>query len=186
MIRLEKQALTLNAAKVPGPGYRMDQTVKLTKTATPEDVVNHIQTALNSISEPILKNLVVNSHGGPGMIYVGEKEVIVDCKKKTENIFIGIEHIGLFTQFKNKIDTIWLTGCQTAGSGIYRSGTFCSQLARTISCNVVAADVLQYINPGYYLKLFPKNCIDEFEGTAYKWDANGNKQVFSRRDWLKI
>lgn len=187
MIKMEQQSLALNATKIPGPDYRMDQTIKMPKNTIPTDVVNFIQAALNNISDPTLKNIVINSHGSPGIIYLGEQET-VDSKGQTKTVttFIGIQHLGLFAQFKNKIGTIWLTGCQTAGSATGSSEVFCKTLATTIGCNVVAANVLQYINPGYYLRLFPKNCIDEFEGTAYKWDANGNKTVFSRREWYAL
>ena len=170
MIRLDKYSLALNAVKVPGPNYRMDETVKMTDSTTVYDVINHILTAVsNTGSELKLKNVVINCHGSPGVIYLGEKT------------FIRTEHVGLFNMVKSYIGTIWLTGCQI-GSG----ANFCSQLAITTKCNVVAADVLQYINPGYYLRLFPKNCIDEYEGTAYKWDANGKKSVFSRREWYEL
>jgi len=169
MIRLEKYSLALNAVKVPGPDYRMDETVKMTKTATVYDVLSHILTSVSNTSALKLDNVVINCHGSPGVIHLGEKS------------YIRMEHVGLFNMVKSYIGTLWITGCQV-GSG----ANFCSQLAITANCSVVAADVLQYINPGYYLRLFPQNCIDEFEGTAYKWDANGNKSVFSRREWYVL
>ena len=178
MIKLETYALALNAVKVPGPDYRMDQTVKLSKMATAVDTANLIQAALKSLAGQKLENVVINSHGSPGFVHLGK-----DANDRQTGI--GIEHVGLFSQFKNKLGTIWLTGCQIAGDSICRAGkVFCSQLAIAAGCNVVAADVYQYVNPGYYLLLFPKNCIDEFEGTAYRWDAKGKNEVYSRRDWL--
>ena len=169
MIRLEKYSLALNAVKVPGPNYRMDETVKMTETATAFDVINHILTAVSNTDNLKINNVVIYCHGSPGCIHLGEKS------------YIRMEHVGLFNMVKSYIGTIWITGCQV-GSG----ANFCSQLAMTTNCSVVAADVLQYINPGYYLRLFPQNCIDEFEGTAYKWDSDGKKSVFSRREWYEL
>lgn len=187
MIKLEQQSLVLNAHKVPGPDYRMDQTVKLSEKATATDVINQIQSTLGKISEPQIRNLVINTHGSNGVIHLSYEKIEINGKKKTIlHGFIGIQHLAAFSQFKSKIGTIWLTGCQIAGAATGSSETFCKQFAITVGGNVVAADVYQYVNPGYYLRLFPKNCIDEFEGTAYKWDANGNKTEFSRRDWLKF
>jgi hypothetical protein len=181
MIQLDKYSLALNAVKVPGPDYRMDETVKMSKTTTAHDVISHILTAVGNTSDLQIKNLVINCHGSPGVIYLGETECIKDGKTVKKPTYIGIQHVGLFNLVKGYIGTIWITGCQV-GSG----ANFCSQLAVTARCSVVAADVLQYINPGYYLRLFPKNCIDEFEGTAYKWDEKGNKSVFSRREWYAL
>lgn len=169
MIRLEKYSLALNAVKVPGPDYRMDETVKMTATTTVYDVINYILSAVSNTSELKLENVVINCHGSPGVIYLGEKT------------YIRLQDVGLFNMVKGYIGTLWITGCQV-GSG----QNFCSRLAVTTNCNVVAADVLQYINPGYYLRLFPQNCIDEFEGTAYQWDAAGKKSVFSRREWYAL
>lgn len=167
MITLEKQALAINAAKVPGPDYRMDQSVKLSKTATAFDVINIIGSAIANVAEAGLANVVINTHGSPGVAHLGK------------GTYLRLQDVGLFASVKGKIGTIWFTGCQI-GSG----SQFCSQLAVTVGCNVVAADVYQYVNPGFYLRLFPKNCIDNYEGVAYKWDAKGNKTVFSRNDWL--
>lgn len=169
MIRLDKYSLALNAVKVPGPDYRMDETVKMTPTTTAHDVISHILTAVSNTSDLKLKNVVINCHGSPGVVHLGEKT------------YIRLSDVGLFNLVKGYIETLWITGCQV-GSG----SNFCSQLAVTAQCSVVAADVLQYINPGYYLRLFPQNCIDEFEGTAYKWDSNGKKSVFSRREWYVL
>jgi len=169
MIRLEKYSLALNAVKVPGPDYRMDETVKMTNSTTVYDVINYILTAVSNTPALKIENVVINCHGSPGVVHLGDKT------------YIRLHDVGLFNMVKSYIGTIWITGCQV-GSG----SNFCSQLAITTQCSVVAADVLQFINPGYYMRLFPKNCIDEFEGTAYKWNEKGEKSVFSRREWYAI
>jgi hypothetical protein len=186
MIRLEKQALAINAADVPGPDYRMDQSVKLSKAAIPVDVSNCISSALANISEGKLENLVINTHGSPGVIHLSSYEVLdFDSNNEPQKAkiaqYIGIHNIFIFNPFKGKIGTIWLTGCQI-GSG----EAFCSKLAMTAGCDVVAANVYQYVNTGLYMRLFPHNCIDDYEGVAYRWDSTGNKTVFSRKDWLGL
>jgi hypothetical protein len=188
MIKLEQPSLAINTFDVPGPNYRMDQTVKLNKYASAIVLVSEISSALRRNAQSDLKNVVINCHGSPGYLYIGEIKVKVSnylgkLDKERDVEGIGIEHVGLFTCVKGRIGTIWIAGCQVAGvSGVSnRSGNnFCPQLAMAAGCNVVAANVSQYVNPGYYLRLLPKNCIDNYEGTAYRWDANGKREVFKQ------
>lgn len=50
----------------------------------------------------------------------------------------------------------------------------------TVGCNVVAANVSQYVGGGLLLRLVPKNCIDDYEGTAYIWDVSGKRDVYKQ------
>lgn len=168
MIRIQKEALALNAKRVPGPDYRMDQTVKLSKFAGAIEVSKMILLAVSNTNGDFLENVVINCHGSPGMLHTG----------KDTSIEIG--QLGAFNFVKNMIGTIWIVACQIAGHSIGRSGNaFCSQLAKTAGCNVVGSDVSQWVNPGYYLRFFPKNFIDNYEGNVYRWDSSGKKEVFN-------
>ncbi len=191
MIKLDQPSLAINTFNVPGPEYRMDQTVKLTKYADATVVVHQIQLAITNSPQSYLKNVVINSHGGPGYLYVGETKVkhvdaagqrhqFPKCLFKPKDRFykgIGVEDVGLFGLVKGCIGTIWLIGCQVAGESIYRTGrTFCPQLAMTVGCNVLAANVYQSVNRPH----LPKNCIDDYEGTAYMWDPSGVRGLYQQ------
>lgn len=188
MIKLESPSLAINTFDVPRPHYRMDQTVKLTKFASAMSVLGEIHTAVTISPGSYLKNVVINCHGSPGYLYIGEiKTQVPDTngklRKEAMREGIGRENLGLFTLLKGRIGTIWITGCQVAGGSgiIQRSGhTFLPELAMTVGCNVVAANVSQYVGGGLRIRFVPKNCIDDFEGTAYIWDANGKKDVYKQ------
>jgi len=188
MIKLTQPALAINTFDVPRPHYRMDQTVKLTKYASAMNVIAEIDAAVGRTPQSHLENVVINCHGSPGYLYIGEIKVKTfdeNMKLSKERFIegIGAENVALFSLLRGRIGTIWITGCQVAGgSGIVqRSGhTFLPQLATTVGCNVIAANVSQYVGAGLRIRLVPKDHIDDFEGTAYKWDANGNRTVFKQ------
>lgn len=188
MIKLESPALAINTFDVPRPHYQMDYTVKLTKYASAMSVISEIHTAVASSPQKHLKNVVINCHGSPGYLYIGEIKVRVPdangkLQKEPVREGIGTENLGLFSLLKGSIGTIWITGCQVAGGSgvIQRSGhTFLPELAMTVGCNVVAANVSQYVGGGLRIRFVPRNYIDDFEGTAYIWDANGKKDVYKQ------
>jgi hypothetical protein len=192
MIELEQPSLAISTFNVPGPTYRMEHTVKLTKHACALTVAHQIQLAVTQTPQSYLKNVVINSHGGSGYLYIGETKVkYVDAsgKRQKESLHegIGIEDVGLFTSLRGQIGTIWIVGCKVSGpnGNHYRvggkttriHGNLCPQLAITIGCNVIAANVFQIVNP---FRPVPENCIHEYDGTAYIWDANGKKEVYQQ------
>jgi len=185
MIKLEQPSLAINTFDVPGPEYRMEQTVKLDKYASSIVVLSEIQAAATRSGQSYLKNVVINCHGSNGYLYIGEVKSKVpgangDVREEFDREGIGEENLGLFSLLKGRIGTIWITGCQVSGgSGIVtRSGhTFCPKLAVVAGCNVVAANVYQIINP---LRPVPRNCIHEYDGTASIWDATGAKQIYQQ------
>jgi len=172
MIRLEQPALALNSYDVPGYKYKMQFTTNLPQTATVYNVVAQILLAIKNAAGNHLENVVINCHGSPGHLYVGE------------NNTIDSQNVGIMKLLKNggaKIGTIWLVACEVAGypKSIVQIGSyFCAELAKAAGCYVVASEQLQYVNPGLYLRLCPDNCIDDYEGVVYRWDANGTQEVF--------
>jgi hypothetical protein len=167
MIKIKQPALAINAHRVPGADYQMEQTFKLPKNATAQDVVNAIQTAAANTGGKFLENVVINSHGSPGYIHIGE------------TTGIGIEHVGLFGGLKNSVGTIWIVACKIAGHSMRRFGdNFCSQLAQNAGCSVVGSNVSQWVDIAFYLRFCPKNCIDNYEGQVFRWDQTGKKEDF--------
>ena len=172
MIRLEQPALALHSHDVPGYKYKMQTTVSLPQTATVYNVAAQILLAVKDASENYLENVVINCHGSPGQLHVGTGNTI-----NAQNVGI----MKLLKQGAQKVGTIWIVACEVAGypKGIVQLGAyFCAELARAAGCFVVASEKTQYVNPGLYLRGCPKNCIDDYEGTVYRYDANGNQEVF--------
>ena len=173
MIRLEQPALALHSYDIPGYKYKMQFTEFLKEESTINDVIMKIWMAASKTSGNVLKNVVLNVHGSPGTLYVGKTATI------------NRNNVGMMKLLRaggqKRVGTIWLVACQVAGyhNGIVQLGSFfCAALAKAAGCYVVAADRLQYVNPGLYLRGCPDNCIDRFEGTVYRWDENGNQEVF--------
>lgn len=171
MIKLKQPALALHSYNVPGYKYRMWQTWKMPATATARNVVFWIQWAIDHSPELYLHNVVINCHGSPGYLHIGEKTGI------------GVEDLGVFVELRQKqaVGTIWIVACEVAGEqdSQGRLGKhFCSELAKAAGCSVVAADKLQYVDVGFYLRFCPDNCIDDYEGVVYRWNAAGSQEIF--------
>ncbi len=171
MIKLEQPALALHTHDVPGYKYRMEFTEHLASDVTVNDVTIQILLYAKQTANNFLQNVVINCHGSPGKLHIGTGTVI-------DHNNLGI--MKLLSMGGQKVGTIWIVACQVAGysKSIVRLGDyFCSELAKTAGCYVVSADKLQYVNP--LVEVFkPKNCIDNYEGTVYRWDSNGNAEVF--------
>jgi hypothetical protein len=184
MIRLKQPALALHSHDVPGYKYKMRFTEMLDPTATVHVVVGKIIAAAKSVPEGSLKNVVINCHGSPGLLHIGAATTI-----NTGNVSaMGLVRHG------HLVETIWIVACSVAGGhGIgYRDrrgryadiipgplgAHFCAELAKAAGCYVVAGERTQFVNPGFYLKFSPDNCIDDYEGRVYRWDANGKEERF--------
>jgi hypothetical protein len=172
MIKLKQPSLALHSYNVPGYKYRMWQTWKMPPTATAKNVVYWIQWAIDHSPELYLHNVIINCHGSPGYLHIGQ------------NTGIGHEDLGAFVELRQKqsVGTIWIVACQVAETedqhgrlGKY----FCSELARSAACQVVAADKLQYVDVSFYLRFCPDHSIDDYEGTIYRWDAAGREEVYN-------
>jgi hypothetical protein len=172
MIRIEQPALALHSHDVPGYKYKMEYTVKLPKDAKIVNIVTTILLHTKIASGNFLKNVVINCHGSPGHLHIGEGNTI------------NSHNVGLMKMLRiggQKIGTIWIVACEAAGypKSIVQIGAyFCAEMARAAGCYVVASNQLQYVNPGFYLRFCPPNCIDNYEGMVYRWDAIGNQETF--------
>jgi hypothetical protein len=161
---------------VPGYKYQMQVTWRMQPGATPQDVVNWILYAADHSREMRLDNVILNCHGRPGELAVGGKDPNL--------LRLNLESVGIFSMLRDTdIDTIWLVSCDVAevetGTGGRDGKRFCSELARTAGCDVVAAAVKQRVEFGFYLRLCPWGCIDDFEGVAYRFGPAGGYTWFS-------
>jgi hypothetical protein len=124
-----------------------------------------------------LDNVVINCHGAPGKLLIGEKELIFKANNTYESI--NLSNVGAFSALRQRgsLGTIWLVACDVAKDAAGQN--FCANLARTAGCTVVAGNKTQHVNAGFYLQACPDYCIDNYEGTAYRWNENGKQEIYS-------
>jgi len=172
MITIDQPALALHSCDVPGYLYQMQTTYKMPPNASASDLVYWISSTVNQSAEMRLANVVINTHGGPGALYTGGGGAT------------PITDASAFAPLRNfDIGTLWIVGCLVAiGSNGF---AFCSQLATTIGCDVIAANDYQFVerrflggNPQ------PFGAIDDFEGAAYRFGPDGSNEVYSIHDPL--
>lgn len=172
MIPIKQPALALHSCDVPGFLYQMTTTYQMPAGASASDVAYWISTTVAQSPEQALANVVINTHGNPGALYVGggSSPPITD--------------VGPFAQLRTMdIGTVWLVGCLVATGA--NGEAFCSQLATTLGCDVVAANDYQFVEKrflGGNQTVF--GAIDDFEGTAYVFSPSGSKDLYSIHDPL--
>lgn len=173
MISLRPPNLALTSfADNLGYEFSMWATWKLPKDATPKVVMNWILHACKVSPEMRLNHIVLNMHGKDGHIYVGE-----DANGR--GVTINNYNVGVVEDLrKADIGTIWILACELAKSGIGRY--LCAEIAKRAGCDVVAANVTQAAwNKTLGAIFMPRNHIDDFEGTIYRWSASGKEEVFN-------
>lgn len=136
--------------------------------ATASNVLYWILTAIDKSPEQSLKNVIINCHGGPGILAVGG----------LDSPFMEVKDIGLFSKLATKeIGTIWLGSCLVGQGG--RGESFCSKLAQATHCDVIAGNDNQMEERQYRNEGAPFGTIDNFEGTAFRFSPAGGKVVYS-------
>lgn len=171
MIRLKQPSLAMHSHDVPGHKYEMQITKHLAAGISPSDIATLISWAVDETKEKFLHNLVLNCHGSPGQLFLGGDG------NPTLNLF----QISGFASLKGKIGRVWIVACNVGKSdaaGSFLDGpSFCSTLAQTLNCPVVASERKQHVN--WFVQGFkPKNCIDRFEGKTLTFYPNGRSERF--------
>ena len=166
MITMTQPSLALHSYNVPGYEFKMWQSWKMPKSANGQDVVNWISWAIDHSPELHLNNVIINCHGAPGRLRIGE------------NYRLTTENVGVMAALKAKaaIGTIWLVACEVAAK---EGKFFCSQLAMATGCDVIAGDADQRVDFGFYLRFCPANAIDDYEGTAFRFSPAGGYTTYS-------
>jgi hypothetical protein len=170
MITISQPALALHSCDVPGFLYQMSTTWMMPAGASALDVVYWISAAVQQSPELQLHNVVINTHGGPGQLYVGGAATP------------PISDPGPFSAIRTlDVGAIWLVGCLVATGANGQS--FCSQLAIATGADVIAANDYQFVE-GRFLGGKPTifGAIDDFEGTAYLFSPSGSISPYSIHD----
>jgi hypothetical protein len=169
MIKMEQPSFCFNSCDIGEPYYEIWRTMVGPKGMTPRQLVGAIatanQAALNSWGCPLV-NVIINSHGTFGSIYIGGL-------KKPNGEYehpMDEDDLGVFGVLKSlKIDTIWLVSCRAAFG---KTGpSFCQTLANVAGTEVIAADGQQIVTAWQGIELFlaGNGYIDDFEGTVYSF-----------------
>jgi hypothetical protein len=173
MIKMSSPSVVINAHDVPGPKYRMCQTVDADEGVTAAQAVEYIltanQIARNYANKP-LQNVIINCHGSDlGMaLYIGGQ----DHDRRGGGIRKNT--VGHFARLKPlHLGTFWLVACQASATSDGKE--LCQRLADTAGVQVVASELDQEVGivGGYHLyKRKHYDVIDEFEGPVYAFNPS--------------
>lgn len=181
MIKMKSPSLAINSCDVPGPNYRMWETVNAKEGMTPAMLLNEIvrvnRLALEHEQTQLL-NIVINCHGSPGRLYIGGG--------KSAPLDVG--NVGIFSVLKPRnIGTIWLVACNAAQGSAGKQ--FCQTLATICGTQVIASDATQDVGVWGAFRIIQgggRGQIDEYEGTVYSFTPaagmgiiNPNNDVFT-------
>jgi hypothetical protein len=185
MIKMKNPSLAVNSNDVPGPDYRMWETVDADRGMTADDLVGEIvrvnRLALEYYRTP-LQNIVINCHGldgGGGLAIGGQgKELLT------------VRNASAFSVLKGKnLGTIWLVACQAARNSAGK--TLCQAIASASGSQVVAGEDDQEVgrwgafrirNSGFAGFGGGRGLIDEYEGKVFSFTPAGGAREIDPHD----
>jgi hypothetical protein len=178
MIYMKQPAFAVNSPDVPGPDYSMWDTLAapwgLNAPMLAHVIQNSVTKAMGSWGVP-LRNVIINCHGTSGSLSVGGR-----------GSRITIANVSALSALRTySLGTLWCVACFPALGAVGQA--FCSALAQTCGCRVVASEDAQRItkSDGYSLKVARMRnqllenvsyagAIDEYEGKVWQFDSKGN------------
>jgi hypothetical protein len=162
MIQIPSPALAINDDRVDGH-IRVQSNVHVYSNDSRQYILNYVVNTARATPGGRLKSLVLNCHGQPGCLIMGEG--------------FWAEHTHLFQAWRGLVDTIWITACRIASrvpeprmpKKSSDGFLFCQQIAMNARCNVVAS-LHEQVVPN---KAIPEGSIDNFEGRLLCWKHDG-------------
>lgn len=171
MFTLEQPSMALNGTDITWSKIKMWNTWEVDRTQTREHIVEWVATVASGAPGGKLKNVVINCHGLPGFVGIGQG--------------FNVNHVGLFRQWAGLVHKIWFVACLVAripdstmqasldatypGFGAGDGNVFCSRLAQNARCYVFASTEEQRNRGGYALGQMPT-----FEGLCLSYGPAGN------------
>jgi hypothetical protein len=171
MIQMQSPALALNDVRCPGPVF-LERSLRIQRDDSRQNIVGAVANYAANAPGGRLKSLVLNCHGLPGYLIMGQ----------------GFSHadVQVFQQWRGRVETIWITACEVASRKyaqpqvrrIKDAGPcevsdgflFCRQIAMNAQSYVVASlDTQEAPN-----RATPKGNLDSFEGTHFCWKPDGS------------
>jgi hypothetical protein len=173
-MHLQQPSMAINDARSPRR-FQMWTTWDITANESRETIIRKIAATAHNAIGGRLKNLVINCHGRPGMMLLGQG--------------FDARYTGLFWGLQGLVDQIVLTGCMTANKefkslpppkdpNLHMSNghIFCSTIAKLTGAYVIASSSFQYD----YDKTFPMGEVTELDGIVLCYDTKGKVK------WTKV
>lgn len=172
MYRLDRPNMAVNDMRVSGGSsyrrFQMWNTWDIDATETREHIVGWVASVARGADGGKLKHLVLSCHGSPGQLQLGQG--------------FDNSHVALFARWRGLIEKIWLPNCRVARipdasmPGATDGNVFCSNLAKTVQCYVVASTEFQCEYPTD----IPRDMMTSFEGLILSYGPGGNVTWSSR------
>jgi hypothetical protein len=160
MIKLQGPSLALNDPRVDdGHGHRtrfeMQLTWDIRANESRSGIIWYVAWVGSACRRQggTLRHLVLNSHGFPGGLQLGEG--------------FDARHLPMFHAWRGLVGKIWLMGCEVARGPAGHH--FVSSLARVAHCHVVASTGDQCDD----LRSYPRDHLSSFEGRLRSYDPHG-------------
>src|SRR5579872_4623949 len=103
MVKIDEPALALNDSRVGGP-IHMSRTIRVRRDDSRENILGAAATVASSTPNGLLQSLVLNCHGAPGLLIMGEG--------------FWRPHTSLFERLAGRVNNIWITACSIAATGM--------------------------------------------------------------------
>lgn len=175
-ISLYRPAGVIHSHDVPGFKYRADWVWNVPAGSSVANIASWLK-AIASDKDKAIRSLVINCHGSPGFLHIGQGIGVSDVP-----LLGGLQGTGLLH--------IWVVACEVAspGTGLAPGGHegrhFCSRLATTTGAKVMASDRTQWVNTP---RVRPYH-IDIYEGAVYTFDSDGAVYDIGHRkpNWMRL
>lgn len=160
MHRLERPNMALNDPR-NHKRFQMWNTWDVTRTETRQHMAEWVAEVARGATNGKLKHLVLNCHGAPGYLEMGQGITETDLDE--------------FRIWHGLIEKIWIPACRVAfipasGSGESDGNMFCSKLAKKVGCYVVASTETQCSMPGD----IARDMMPSYEGLILSYSPDGS------------
>jgi hypothetical protein len=167
MITIEQPAMVLNANATPAIArYQMWNSWDVQGTHSPQHIIEWVASVAANAAGQKLKNLVIQCHGAPGFIGIGQG--------------FSRANVNLFSGLAGKVDKIWIVACQPAliSTASCAPSAFCStdgnlfisEMAKSAQCYVVAPTETQW----NLAQTYQFGVIPSYEGLVLCYGPGGN------------
>ena len=147
MITLEEPHMVINSKDLKGRYNMWNSWNDVDSSVKGEKIIKWVATVAKGAPGGKLKNLIINCHGSPSRIKIGEG--------------FGPNNVKLFSAWAGLIDKLWLVACRVGRITSSADGNmFLYNIATNAKCHVVASTEVQIGRRITY----PYGKIDTFEG----------------------
>ncbi len=179
MFRLDRPSMAVNDPRVSSGSfirrYQMWNSWDISAGEPRQHIIDWVASVARGAAGGKLKNLVLSCHGGPAYLQLGQG--------------FGMADLPMFAAWNGLVEKIWLPDClvaqippappggaRPAGVASNDGNVFCSVLAKTVGCYVVASTETQCES----VVTVPVDQMTSFEGLVLSYGPAGNVTWSSR------